>query len=314
MCDQKWPLTCWSGGIGWLTLTLEPGDAILRDNAPHLAGTGGAPGEEARAVGEDAGGYAARRAAMARQYDELPPSGTAAWWRRIEGPGLDGDEPLAREVLARCVQECAQIGRLADAQRVITELFRRVEADIRRWARHCGARARGALNEDLQQECYMALWEELIAPGRTFLTEHFGHGLLRVQQHVGQALLLREGLRRRKGVVTPDRVPPEARVSLETAASATADGDPLPLADERALTPFEAAELSDLVEHVARLPEPDRTLIYSLYWLDETQDVAARRLKVATARTVYNRLSSIGDRLRVQYGERKEVTDGGAAR
>jgi DNA-directed RNA polymerase specialized sigma24 family protein len=269
-------------------------------------------------VGQDAGSYAARRAALARQYDELPQAGTAAWWRRIEGPLPAGDEPLAREVLARCVHERALAGRPADAQRVITVLFRRVGADVGAWARRCGARARGALNEDLQQECYMALWEELTTPGRTFLTEHFGHGLRRIQQHVGQAVLLREGLWRRRGVVTPDRAPPEARVSIEAAASATAaGGDPLPLAerlaDDSALAPFEAAELSDLVALVARLPERDRTLLFSLFWRDEPQDVAARRLKVATARTVYNRLSSIGDRLRVQYGEREEVTDGGAA-
>jgi hypothetical protein len=270
-------------------------------------------------VGEDAGSYAARRAALARQYDELPPVGTAAWWRRIEGPLPAGEEPLAREVLARCVQERALSGRLADAHRVITVLVHQVEADVRQWARRCGIRARGTLDEDLQQECYMALWAELTAPGRTFFTEHFGHALRRLQQHVGQAALQREGLRRRRGVEMPDRVPPEARMSLETAPLADAAGaEPLSLAerlaDDSALTPFEAADLSDLVDLVADLPVPDRMLIYSLFWRDETQEVAARRLKVKAARTVYNRLASIGERLRVQYGNGEEVTDGGAAR
>jgi DNA-directed RNA polymerase specialized sigma24 family protein len=284
-------------------------------------GAPGQQGQEADAVGEDAGGFAERRAALARQYDDLPPAGTAAWWRCIEGPAPAGGEPLAREVLARCVQERALAGRQADAHRVITVLFRRVAADVRAWARRCGAPAHGALNEDLQQECYLALWAELAAPGKTFLTEHFGHGLRRIQQHVGQAVLVREGLRRDRGVVAPDRVPVARSKSLDAphATADAADGDdPLPLADrlpdERAREPFDAAELSDLVALVARLPERDRMLVFVLFWRGETQGEAARRLKVATTRTIYNRLYSIGGRLRVQYGGGKEVTDGGAAR
>jgi hypothetical protein len=266
-------------------------------------------------VGEDAGGYAARRAALARQYDELPSAGTAAWWRRIEGPLPAGAEPLAREVLARCVLERAEAGRLEDAQRVITVLFRRIGKDVRVWARRCGACARGMLDEDLQQECYAALWEELTTPGETFFTVHFGHTLRRLQQHVGQAVLLREGLWIRPGVAKPDRVPVKKRVSLETVPLAdAADDDPLPLADVRAQAPFDAADLSDLVALAADLPPRDRTLIYSLFWCDETPDVAAQRLKVKAARTVYYRLASIGERLRVQYGNGEEVTDGGDAR
>lgn len=275
-------------------------------------------------VGEGAdGGHAARRAALERQYATLPPPGTAAYWRRIEQreqrePHAAADTPLDREVLARCVQERALAGQLADAQRIFTALVRRVQGDVRHWAWRCGAPAHGALNHDLQQECFLALWAELASDGPTFFTVHFGHTLKRLQQHVGQEMLIREGYRRKPGVKTPDRVPVAQRDSLEQPAADVVDGTMLSLADrlvdERALDPAVATELSDLVQLVAQLPERDRTLIFSLFWRDETQAVAAARIRLKSVRQIFNRLYAISQWLRVQYSGGEEVTDGGAAR
>jgi DNA-directed RNA polymerase specialized sigma24 family protein len=72
------------------------------------------------------------------------------------------------------------------------------------------------------------------------------------------------------------------------------------LVDERALDPFVAAELSDLVALVAQLPQEDRTLVFVLFWRGDTQEQAAKRLNVVT-KTIYNRLYAIREQLRVQY-------------
>jgi DNA-directed RNA polymerase specialized sigma24 family protein len=281
----------------------------------------GSSAQEAGAVGDGADDrHAARRAALERQYDTLPAPGTAAYWRRIEQlePHPAAGAPLDREVLARCVQERALVGHLADAHRVFTALVQRVQADVRRWARRCGAPARGALNHDLQQECYLALWAELSTEGRTFFTVHFGHALRRLQQRAGQELLIREGYRRKPGVEWPDRVPVAQRDSLELPTADDADDLALPLAlrlvDVRALDPAVATELSDLVQLVTNLPPRDRTLIFSLFWRDETREVVAQRLRVKSVKTIYNRLYAISEQLRVQYSGGEEVTDGGAAR
>ncbi|HEV2235423.1 MAG TPA: hypothetical protein VGR57_02070 [Ktedonobacterales bacterium] len=267
--------------------------------------------------------HAARRAALERQYATLPPAGTPAYWRRIEQakpgePHAAAGAPLDREVLARCVQERALAGHLGDAQRVFTALVRRVQADVRHWAWRCGAPAHGALNQDLQQECFLALWEELSSAGRTYFTVHFGYTLKRLQQHVGQELLIREGYRRKPGVARPDRVPMADRESLEAPAADVADGtEPLladRLVDPHALDPAVATELSDLVARAAQLLERDRILLFSLFWLDETPAKAATRIRVKSVKTVYNHLDSIRQQLRVQYDQGEEVSDGGAAR
>lgn len=247
--------------------------------------------------------YAARRAELAAQFQSLPPAGSDGYWRHIEEPDTANRLPL--EVLARCFRERHFAGIRGDAERIFKVIMERIRGRVGWWAKSIARQARsgsGSLEaEDLEQECHLKLWEELVSDDSTFLLESFMQGLHHICQHVGHGEMERAGEWRRPGVETPKRIP---RGQLESLQAEPEGVGELPLSertpDEKAQDEIEKATLSDLFDLVRQLPHDERIIIHDWLSGDRTQEDTAATLGV-TARTIRNRLTKILDELRRNY-------------
>jgi RNA polymerase sigma factor (sigma-70 family) len=246
---------------------------------------------------------APRRAHLEALFHELPPPGSADYWRRIEEPIAEQRLPL--EVLARCLRERIATGVGQDAGRIFNVIVARIKRNVGWWAGSIASQARSGTgsqdSEDLEQECYKALWEELVGKPRTFLLESFSHGLERIRQHVAHSEMRRSGEWRRKGVEKPTRIPREELESLQ--AEQDNESDPShgsQAIDSRAQDAFDLAEYSDLLGEVNKLSREDRAIINGLFYYGRTQAEIAAELGV-TDRTIRNRLKAILKELRRRY-------------
>ncbi len=246
--------------------------------------------------------YADRRAELDAQFRALPPAGDAAYWRRIEGADTESALPL--EVLVRCVREFTAAGALNNAHRIFKVIVLRNQTLVERWAWKVARQARSGmkpeLHEDLAQECYEKLWKELTDDGPTFLQVHFVTALQRLRQHIAQDTMEKAGERQRKGVETPTRVP---RAETESIEAKPKGEDEVPLAhqitDMRVQNAFDQAELSDLLDHVMRLPADQRTIILDRFWDDRSQEETATKLGISDRMVRYRLkliLSDLGKR------------------
>lgn len=252
--------------------------------------------------------FARRRAELDDQFQRLPRPGTTDYWQSIERPTAEGTLPL--EVLARCLRERARAGANADAARIYEVILGRVQRHTAAWAgkiaSHAGAAA-PQLAQDLQQECYLALWAELVANAKTFLHEAFMHALDSIERHVAHTVMRRAGIWTRRDVKIPRRVPRRATTSLDAPRD---DGEGTPagvdVPDPAASDAFaEVERRSDLETWLAPLSADERQLLYDCLERDLTQAQVAARLGV-TDRTVRNRLDRIYARLRALYRGEEE--------
>lgn len=254
--------------------------------------------------------YAARRADLDAQFRALPPAGTGAYWSRIEDTAQATALPL--EVLARCLRERHVSSKVEDAHRIFDVVIKRIQGRTQAWARHIAYTGSGTMRqqiaEELEQECDVALWQELVEEGPTFLLEQFAFGLTRLQQHVAHSVMQQAGEWTRPGVTTPTRVPRGQTDSIDVAPRSV---DEVPLAekvtDPAADQAFERAELSDLLELVARLAPEARALLYDRFWRGLTQEEIAAQAHV-TSKTIYNRLKAILRQLGIRYRGGEEDT------
>lgn len=256
--------------------------------------------------------FAARRAQLDEEFHELPRAGSADYWRRIEQPTVGQELPL--EVLARCFRERLADGAHQDAERIMNMILRQVQPHVRQWSRDTAGRARSGmkpeLREDLEQECFIKLWQELSDDvdddDEIFLLTHFKAGFLRLRQHVAQDVMQKAGEWPRRGVQKPTRIPTEVIDSIQ--ATSEREGDfPLDdqLEDMNAQAPFRQAELSDLLDKVRELPDDQRTVIIDRFWEGLTQDETAAKLGI-TPRMVRYLLRNALRALGVRYGGGEE--------
>ena len=246
--------------------------------------------------------YAARRAELEAQFQGLPPAGSGEYWRRIEA--TETDQQLTLEALARCCRERIMAGKMSDAHRIFAVIAGRTRSYISRraasFARQAGAGAGAQDPADLEQVCYMKLWEELAREGPTFLLEHFDYKLGLICQHVAHSEMEKSGVWKRPGVGTPTRIPRSAMQSIH----ADPEDGGLPLAAQLVSTEAQndltLADYSDLLAEVEQLPREERAIIHALFYEDRTQEDIAEELGV-TARTIRNRLKTILQKLRLRY-------------
>jgi RNA polymerase sigma factor (sigma-70 family) len=239
--------------------------------------------------------HAPRRAQLDAQFHELPPAGSADYWRRIEES--DVGQELPPEVLTRCLRERLAAGFVVDAHRIFGAIMRQIEVGVGKWAWSIARQAKSGMaperHEELEQECYMKLWEELQGDGPTFLLENFDHKLDLICKHVQHSVMEKAGEWRRRGVEKPTRVPSGEieRIDVEPEG----DGE-LPLAAQLASASAQQdinlAEYSDLLSQVEQLPPDERAIIQGLFYDGRTQEEIAADLGV-TSRTIRNRLKKI---------------------
>ena len=244
--------------------------------------------------------YAAQRAELDTQFRALPPGGTDDYWRTIEGSGAQ--QPLPIEILARCLRERHRAGAVTDAERIFNVILRRVQSSVQHWAWGIARQAQSGIQpEDLEQQCYMELWEELADDGRTFLFVHFAHALRRLRGHVAHNMMQRAGVWQRPGVQRPRRIPRDLTDSL----LAVPEGeDGVPLVDQvpgaSAEDVFDQAELSDLFALVMTLPADQRMIIFDRFWDGLPQEETAEKLGISD-RMVRYRLKKILRNLKGRY-------------
>jgi RNA polymerase sigma factor (sigma-70 family) len=254
--------------------------------------------------------YAPRRAQLEAQFQALPPVGGDDYWRRIEEPIVEQRLPL--EVLARCLRERIVAGVRGDAERIYNVIAQRIKRKVGGWARSIASQARSGTGsqdpEDLEQGCYMKLWEDLAGDGRTFLPENFMHGLERICQHVAHREMEKSGDWQRKGVKTPTRVPRGEMQRLPATQESEGDAQQgMQSEDATAQDAFDLAEYSDLFDKIHGLPADLRKILYDRFYRDRTQEETAADLGI-TDRTVRKRLKALLEDLRRRYQSGEEDT------
>ncbi|HKV85306.1 MAG TPA: hypothetical protein VJN88_12170 [Ktedonobacterales bacterium] len=229
----------------------------------------------------------------------LPPPDTAEYWQRIEQPRPGAELPL--EVLVRCCRQPDARGQRA--QRVYTALLPRIQRQTQAWAHKIARMSHSGqitqLAEDLEQECYVMLWQELTRAGDTFLAENFQHKLHFIQKHVAHDRMEKDGEWRRRGVAEPTR-PPRANVdSVERLTTADETGaHPQQFTDPAALDAFSLAELTlDMDEQLAALDPGQRAVLYDAYWRDTPRIEIADKLGI-TDRALRMRMEKLLKTLR----------------
>ncbi len=256
--------------------------------------------------------YAPLRAQLDAEFHALPPVGSGDYWQRIEQPIAEQRLPL--EVLARCYRERYAAGANDDANRVLKMIWRRVQPRVKHWSRDVAGMARSGmkpeLQQDLEQECFIKLWQELsddeASDDEIFLLTRFETAFLRLRQHVAQDVMKKAGEWQRPGVEKPTRVPTNVIDSIQ--ATPEREGDfPLDdqLEDMDAQTPFRQVDLSDLLDKVRELPEDQRTVIIDRFRESLPQDETAAKLGV-TPRMVRYLLKKALRELGVSYGGGEE--------
>jgi RNA polymerase sigma factor (sigma-70 family) len=247
--------------------------------------------------------YAVRRDELDTQFTALPPVGTDEYWQSIEGAGAQQALPL--EILACCFRDRLGEGAATDAERIFKVVLRRVQSPTQRWAEAIASRARTRMKrelaEDLEQECYMKLWEELAGNGPTFLLVHFAFAYGRLQGHVAHEVMEQAGEWQRRAVKRPTRIPVGQMVNLH--AGAEDEGEvPLDeqLADPSAQDAVDRAELSDLPALVMTLTTDQRMIILDRFWRGRPQEETAAELGISD-RMVRNRLKTILGKLSERY-------------
>ncbi len=257
--------------------------------------------------------YAARRAELDGQFHTLPPAGSAAYWQAITTDVAA--EALPLEVLVRCYRERWTAGARGDTDRIYEAIVGRVQERVGRWAHHIARQAPKSRAEtlagDLEEECYIALWQELRTQDNTFLAENFLHKLTRIEQHTAHQVMETEGLWQRSGVQSPTRVP---SAEIERLEPPRRDEESVPIGDRlydaSADDAFERVELENDIEALLdMLASEDRALVYDRYWSDLSTLEVADQLGV-TDRTVRNRLARIYAELRRLLGESQEDATG----
>lgn len=239
--------------------------------------------------------YAARREELDAQFRALPPAGSVAYWHHIEDAETVSALPL--EVLTRCVRERVAAGALSDAHRIFNHILLRVQPRVQQWARRATGNARSGmkpqLKEELEQQCYMKLWEELTGDGKTFLLESFVFTLGLRFKHVAREMMEQAGEWQRPGVETPTRIPRAETDSLEAKPKGE---DDVPLTDRipdnNIQEAFDQVELSDLLALVMSLPEDQRTIIFDRFWENLPQKETGDKLHISD-RMVRYRLQTI---------------------
>lgn len=275
--------------------------------------TSGARAKERGVGAEQDDAYAARRTELDRQFRALPPTSSPAYWAAVETDVAA--EALPLEVLVRCFRERWTAGDRDAANRVYSAVIGRIQSAVGIWANRVAHYAPAdrvmSLAQELEQECYVAVWRELWEREDTFLAERFKFKLERIEQHTAHLVMEREGYWRRSGVQSPTRVPRSGTDRLE-AARGDEERTPLkerlydPLSDEA----FERVELeSDIRALLGILAPEDSALLYDRYWGDLTTGEIANRLGV-TDRTVRNHLTRIYAELHRLIRESQEDANG----
>ncbi len=253
----------------------------------------------------------ARLAKELRSLETLDPVELRARLLQIEPETV-----ISRGALVHNIRLAMSAGRQAEAQELFVALTRRIEGLTRQWIRRTVlsaglALAAGEWREhasDLAQEQTLRLWDAIARGEDEAWALFFGRALAFAQGHIAEAWLRR--IRPRAGGRV---IPPPESLSRLLEASGEPDSREVTLASSPGgADQLSLAELADLHDLVARLPERERIAIVLRFWANASEDMIAEALGGVTTRTVRNMLTRAYARLRAWYGGAEPATSPGA--
>ncbi|HLY31621.1 MAG TPA: sigma factor-like helix-turn-helix DNA-binding protein [Ktedonobacterales bacterium] len=254
------------------------------------------------------------RARLTHELESLPPWGSPALNTRLHAATVE--EGISHGALVHFIRQALRQGEEALAHDLFVALLRRLEGVNHRWTQRIvgtmapaspstRGSARGAVrdaHEELCQELALHLWEHI---AREHHETHeawelfFQRALTFEQQHIGASFLRRAG----RGPVARLASPPapgsgERAFQHVPIQTLTTLGDLIDQHDG-----FAAAELADLRDHVARLPDRERQATLLRFWCGASEGEIAFALGNVTTRTVRNLLTRAYVRLRNAYAK-----------
>ncbi len=267
--------------------------------------------------------YAERREEIEQAFRSLPRPNTPQYWQALTSKMANG-KPLPLEVLARCWRWWGTKYRKAEQDGIFEIIMGRVQKHVAAWANKVALSAPGKLasgvNEDLEQECYLALCQKL-GEKDTFFEVSFFNALEYLEQHIAQQKMEQEGYRVRKGVKQPRRIPANQINPLDDAipgSSATTSPGSAPnnltlaevIPDPTSEMAFANAEfLLDFAQFARELTAEQRKLLYFSVYEKAPQREIAERLGISD-RAVRYKVQHLYDKIRAYlYTEAPEEAD-----
>lgn len=246
----------------------------------------------------------AARVRLAQELAQLPLVGSAAFLRTLQGAGEA--DAISSGTLVHMLRQAVARRDEAAARELFVLILRRVAGVNTAWARRIARRmwsrsaeARRAIEEELQQELTLHLWEQLAFQSAETWELFFRRSLDYAQRHVATGYMTRNGYWRDPEVAQPTRG--LAILLSQLTAYATDEADGLGVADGAQQAQLQAAELADLRTLVANLPSRERIAVILRFWLQADEREIAEALGNVSTRTVRNVLGRAYALLRARY-------------
>jgi RNA polymerase sigma factor (sigma-70 family) len=245
------------------------------------------------------------RLRLAREIAALPRWGSPALWDRLRSH--DPQTSASSGALVSYLRMAMRRRDTSAAREIFVLLLGRMERLNREWASRTVARTPSlhrdsftTVREDMLQELTLHLWSEMAIGNDEAWEIFFARALSFAQRHVATAFMERNGYWVASDVRAPSRgiaIPFSRLAARFEDDERSSDEWPQLAAPEDGMV---AAELADLRELVARLPEGQRAAVIMRYWQDAQERDIAASLGV-TPRAVRAMLARAYAKLRAAY-------------
>ena len=245
---------------------------------------------------------AAARARLDQELAQLPPLGSTAFGHVLQDNSEMGT--VSPGALVHLLRQAVSRGDQAASRELFILILRRVAATNAAWARRTvqrvwsvPAEVRRTIEEDLQQELTLHLWEQLALHASETWEIFFHRALDYAQRHVATGYMVRNGYWHDPQVAQPTR----GLAILLSQLAPYASDDGLGVADGTQQTQLLTAELADLRLLVANLPAKERIAVILRFWRQADEREIAEALGGVSTRTVRNILRRAYTLLRARY-------------
>lgn len=245
---------------------------------------------------------ATARTRLDQELAQLPPLASPAFWRALQGTSDAGT--VSPGALVHILREAVARRDQPTARELFILILLRVATANAAWARRTAQRIwsvpaeiRRTIEEDLEQELTLHLWEQLALRAAETWEIFFRRSLDYAQRHVATAYMVRNGYWRDPQAAQPARglaiLLSQLALKMPEVSSGGSDG--------AQQLQMHTAELADLRLLVANLPAKERIAVILRFWQQADEREIAEALGGVTTRTVRNILRRAYTLLRARY-------------
>jgi DNA-directed RNA polymerase specialized sigma24 family protein len=289
--------------ISYTAITTEPYGVGVRPPQPARIGRAMEAASTMRLEPPQTGQLiAAARARLNQELAQLPPLDSPAFWRTLQGDR--GDWIASPGALVHVLRETVSRQDEAASRELFILILRCVAAANAAWAQRAARRVwsvpaevRRAIEEDLEQEITLHLWERLALRTAETWELFFRRSLDYAQRHVATAYMVRNGYWRDPQAAQPTRGLAILLFQLALRAPDAGSGG----SDGTQQIQLHTAELADLRRLVINLPDRERIAVSLRFWQRADEREIAEALGGITTRTVRNILRRAYTLLRARY-------------